>query len=71
MAVYYYGKMDVPNPEGKLRIGMTANMVITVGEAKNVLIVPMTALQAHKEGKGEEVLVAEHGKTRTQPVKTG
>ena len=70
-AVYYYGKMDVPNPEGKLRIGMTANMVITVGEAKNVLIVPMTALQARKEGKGEEVLVAEHGKTRTQTVKTG
>ena len=25
-AVYYYGKMDVPNPDGKLRIGMTANM---------------------------------------------
>ena len=24
-----------------------------------------------KEGKEEEVLVAEHGKTRTQPVKTG
>lgn len=70
-AIYYYGKMDVPNPDGKLRIGMTANMVITVGEAKNALIVPMTALRARGDGKGEEVLVAENGKTRPQPVKTG
>ena len=70
-AIYYYGKMDVPNPQGRLRIGMTANMVITVGEAKNVLLIPMTALQTRKDGKGEEVLVAENGKTRAQPVKTG
>lgn len=70
-AIYYYGKMDVPNPQGRLRIGMTANMVITVGEAKNVLLIPMTALQARKDGKGEEVLVVENGKTRAQHVKTG
>ena len=69
-AVYYYGKMDVPNPDGKLRIGMTANMVIAVEEAKGVLTIPMTALQTNAQGE-DEVQVMIGGKPQPRVVKLG
>ena len=69
-AVYYYGKMDVPNPDGKLRIGMTANMVIAVEEAKGVLTIPMTALQTNAQGE-DEVQVMIDGKPQPRVVKLG
>ena len=69
-AVYYYGKMDVPNPDGKLRIGMTANMVIAVEEAKGVLTIPMTALQTNAQGE-DEVQVMIGGKPQPRTVKLG
>ena len=69
-AVYYYGKMDVPNPDGKLRIGMTANMVIAVEEAKGVLTIPMTALQTNAQGE-DEVQVMVGGKPQPRVVKLG
>ena len=70
-AVYYYGKMDVPNPDGKLRIGMTANMVINVREAKGVLTIPMTALQTNAQGEDEVQLMAADGKPQPRVVKLG
>ena len=70
-AVYYYGKMDVPNPDGKLRIGMTANMVISVREAKGVLTIPMTALQANADGADEVQVMAADGKPQPREVKLG
>ena len=36
-AVYYNGLFDVPNPDGKLRISMTAQVFIVLGEAKGAL----------------------------------
>ena len=54
-AVYYYGHIDVSNPERRLRIGMTANIEIVVDEVRDVLVIPMTALQ--EEGDGDSVLV--------------
>ena len=70
-AVYYYGKMDVPNPDGKLRIGMTANMVINVREAKGVLTIPMTALQTNAQGEDEVQVMAADGKPQPRVVKLG
>ena len=49
-AVYYYGKLRVPNPEGKLRIGMTVQSTVTIAAAHNVLTVPSLAVQA-RNGK--------------------
>ena len=63
-AVYYYGKMDVKNPNERLKIGMTANMTIKIKEAKNALIIPMTALQKDKD---DEVLLP--GPNPTAPPK--
>ncbi len=49
-AVYYYGILDVPNPEGKLRISMTTEVNIVLAEAKKALTIPSTALD--KGGPG-------------------
>ena len=70
-AVYYYGKMDVPNADGKLRIGMTANMVINVREAKGVLTIPMTALQTNSAGADEVQVMGADGKPQPREVKLG
>ena len=70
-AVYYYGKMDVPNADGKLRIGMTANMVINVREAKDVLTIPMTALQTNSAGADEVQVMGADGKPQPREVKLG
>lgn len=43
-AVYYYGNLVVPNPDGTLRIGMTTQNIITVASKDNVLIVPTITL---------------------------
>jgi macrolide-specific efflux system membrane fusion protein len=43
-AIYYNALFDVPNDEGILLPAMTAEVHIVLGEAKNVLTVPSTAL---------------------------
>ncbi len=45
-AIYYNGLFDVPNPEGRLRIAMTAQVNIVLAEAKDALVVPSSALGA-------------------------
>jgi len=44
-AIYYNGLFEVENPEGILRIGMTAQVSIILNQAKNVLLVPSQILQ--------------------------
>ena len=44
-AVYYNALFDVPNTDGKLRIDMTAQVVIVLNEAKNALTIPAAAIQ--------------------------
>ena len=55
-AIYYYGRLSVPNNDGKLRIGMTTQNVIYVESAENVLSVPVTAIKTNADGKYVEVL---------------
>lgn len=43
-AIYYNGLFDVPNPDHKLRISMTAQVTIVLAEARDVLTLPVTAL---------------------------
>ncbi len=51
-AIYYYGMLDVPNPDGKLRIAMTTQVSIVANSAKNALTIPSTALgKKDKDGK--------------------
>ena len=52
-AVYYNALFDVPNPDGQLRIDMTAQVYIVLNEAKNVLTVPAAALSTG-QGRGKK-----------------
>ena len=50
--VYYNGLLDLPNPQGELRVSMTAQVYIVVAGAENALTVPAAALRERgKEGK--------------------
>ena len=43
-AVYYNGLFEVPNPDGKLRVAMTAQVFIVLAKADEVLAIPSSAL---------------------------
>ena len=45
-AIYYNGRFTVPNPDGRLRTYMTAEVHIVLGSAQDVLTVPSMALGA-------------------------
>lgn len=70
-SVYYNALLDVPNPENRLRIAMTAQVTLLVGEAQNTLLVPIQAV--HKIGEnGQQVQVlTSENKLETRKVKTG
>ena len=51
-AVYFYGKAVLDNPEGLLRIGMTTENTITVAQVEDAIIVPITAVQGGRGGRG-------------------
>ncbi|MDO4434891.1 MAG: efflux RND transporter periplasmic adaptor subunit [Cardiobacteriaceae bacterium] len=68
-AVYYYARLLHENDEGLLRMGMTANVVITIEEAEHALLIPMTAVQNTAEG--ESVQVVDNGIARSQIIETG
>ena len=68
-AVYYYGKLVVPNEHGILRIGMTTQNTIIIGEAKNALIVPSIAVTRH--GPKSFVQVLEKGQPVERAIKVG
>lgn len=70
-AVYYMGYFDVPNPDGLLRINMTAQVYIVQNKVSNVLSVPAQAVKKDKKiGNYVQVLQAD-GSTIQQPVTLG
>ena len=50
-AIYYNGLLDAPNPEGKLRIAMTAQVSVVLSQARNALLIPSGALIQAGAGK--------------------
>lgn len=50
-AVYYNGLFEVPNPDGRLRPLMTAQVYIVLGRAEHALTLPLVALGA-RQGDG-------------------
>ncbi len=69
-AIYYYGRLIVPNPEGELRIGMTTQNVIFVAAAKDVLTIPATALKGSGSDKYVNILLSD-GKVEEKHISTG
>ncbi len=68
-AIYYYGRLAVPNDEGKLRIGMTTQNVIYVENAKNVLVIPALAVKGNAKDEYVEILTNEGVQRRS--IETG
>lgn len=52
-AVYYNALFDVENPDGTLRIDMTAQVSVLLSQAKDALLIPAVALGAKIPARGE------------------
>ncbi|GKX63876.1 hemolysin secretion protein D [Pragia fontium] len=71
-AIYYNGLFDVENPDGKLRISMTAQVYIILDQAKDAIVIPATALnQVDHDGNATIQVVDASGKILQKKVKTG
>ena len=59
-AIYYNGLFDVPNPEGKLRVSMTAQVFVVLDKVDGALVIPASALgKRDRKGGTYEVSVLE------------
>lgn len=71
-AIYYIGTFDVPNPDGRLRTYMTAEVQIVVAETKDVLMVPAAALIGDGGPRGYRVQVVDAaGQVEVRTVEVG
>lgn len=67
-AIYYNALFDVPNPDNKLRIDMTAQVSIVLANAKNVLTIPAAALQSKNRPKTQKNSQTSNAKTSATPL---
>lgn len=71
-AIYYNGIFNVPNADGRLRTYMTAQVNIVLGQARDVLTVPASALGARgADGLYAVRLVAANGDVTERRVGIG
>jgi len=71
-AVFYNALFDVPNPDHRLRIAMTAQVRIVLDTAKAALTVPVAALGPRNADGSFPVRVLDaKGKANTRQVQTG
>jgi len=71
-AIYYNGLFDAPNPDGKLRISMTAQVQIVRADAPGALTIPATALGPRgKDGSYTVRVVGADGQAQPRQVKVG
>lgn len=74
-AIYYNGLFEVPNPDGKLRVSMTAQVSVVLAQAKDALVIPASALGKRGKGGRYDVKVQEgqgdEAKVVTRSVRIG
>ncbi len=70
-AIYYNGLFDVPNPDHKLRVSMTAQVTIVLGESKQALAIPLSVLGQRLAGNRYEVQVLVNGHPEPRTISTG
>lgn len=71
-AVYYNGLFDVPNRDGVLRIGMTAQVEIELSRAKDVLVAPFAALgERAKDGSYSVRVLDAEGRPVARTIRVG
>jgi HlyD family secretion protein len=69
--VSYVTVIDVPNPQLKLKPGMTAAVTIETARADDAMKVPNAALRFRPQGERSGVWVLEHGTLTRVPVEAG
>jgi macrolide-specific efflux system membrane fusion protein len=70
-AVYYYGLFEVPNPDHKLKVSMTAQVAVVINQAKQALCIPVAALgEKHPDGRAT-VKVLAGGVAQSRSIRTG
>jgi len=69
-ATYYNGQFDIANPEHKLRIFMTAQVSIVLGEARDTLSIPMSVLGEERSSGRYEVRILEKGVPQVRMIQT-
>lgn len=70
-SVYYNALLNVPNLENRLRIAMTAQVTLVVGEAQNTLLVPIQAVHKVERNKQQVQVLTGDNKLEIRDVKTG
>jgi macrolide-specific efflux system membrane fusion protein len=70
-SVYYNALLDVPNPNNRLRIAMTAQVSLLLGEAKNALLVPIQAVHKTADKKQQVQVLTGDNRLEMREVKTG
>lgn len=71
-AVFYNALFEVPNPEHRLRISMTAQVSIVLSNARNALSIPAAALgEKRKDGTYAVRVLRADGSTDTRNVRIG
>lgn len=71
-AIYYYGLFDVPNPQHKLRINMTAQVAVVLSQARGVLAIPANALGVRgKDGRYPVRVLQADGSVQPRQVSIG
>ncbi|RLE06092.1 MAG: hypothetical protein DRJ06_08255, partial [Candidatus Aminicenantes bacterium] len=61
-------KIQLENPNGKIKAGMVAEVKIVTKRQKNVLVIPKSAV--FKDGEVEKVYVVENSRVKIRNVKT-
>ena len=70
-AIFYHARFEVPNPQGVLRLDMTAQVHIQLAGVKNVLTIPLAALGQPAGDNRYNVKVLRNGETREREVSLG
>jgi macrolide-specific efflux system membrane fusion protein len=71
-AIYYNALFDVPNPEGRLRPSMTAQVSVLLASAHRSILVPLAALaQRGTDGRYQVRVLDERGRIETRQVRIG
>lgn len=71
-AIYYNAQFEVPNPQGELRISMTAQVYVVLGEAKDALTIPSAALgEKHRDGRYAVKVMNEKGTPESRDITVG
>jgi macrolide-specific efflux system membrane fusion protein len=71
-AIYYDGLFDVPNPDGKLKIAMTAKVTIVLKRATAALILPSTVLgDANADGTYTVTVLDADGHPAPRRIRVG